>query len=30
MLADLPVIGFVAPILALVGGLAVITFVKLR
>ncbi|WP_281185445.1 proton-conducting transporter membrane subunit [Trichlorobacter lovleyi] len=29
MLADLPVIGFVAPILALVGGLAVITFVKL-
>lgn len=29
MLADLPLIGFVAPILALVGGLAVITFVKL-
>ncbi|MDK9718407.1 MAG: proton-conducting transporter membrane subunit [Trichlorobacter sp.] len=29
MFSDLPLIGFVAPILALVGGLAVITFVKL-
>lgn len=29
MFSELPLIGFVAPVLALVGGLAVITFVKL-
>jgi hydrogenase-4 component B len=29
MLASLPILAFIAPILALVGGLAVITFVKL-